>query len=184
MTKRWSTSHSVHWHLPDGKSTMPLPDVSSALKSFQQALIENAIQVQRGDLDRKMLVYMDQPNGETRLTYARVSGRTVVALIQFVSCDPYEGEPCFNVGWAVAEDFQGQGKAHEAVVAALKEMRNGFTRAGMKAFWVEAIVGEDNVASQRLAEKVLSSPIKRGADSFSGDLIVQYLRRVDAQMEL
>lgn len=63
-------------------------------------------------------------------------------------------------------------------------MRNSFTRAGMKAFWVEAIVGEDNVASQRLAEKVLSAPITKSADSFSGDPIVQYLRRIDAQTEL
>ena len=163
---------------------MPLPDVSSALKSFQQALAANAIPVQRGDLDREMLVHMDRPNGETRLTYARVSGRTVVVLIQFIPSDPYESEPCFNVGWAVAEAYQGQGRAREAVVAALKEMRNGFTRAGMKAFWVEAIVGKDNVASQRLAEKVLSAPIKKSADSFSGDPIVQYLRRIDAQTEL
>lgn len=163
---------------------MPLPDVSSALKSFQQALAANAILVQRGDLDREMLVHMDRPNGETRLTYARVSGHTVVVLIQFIPCDPYESEPCFNVGWAVAEAYQGQGRAREAVVAALKEMRNGFARAGMKAFWVEAIVGEDNVASQRLAEKVLSAPIKKSADSFSGDPIVQYLRRFDAQTEL
>lgn len=88
---------------------MPLPDVSSALKSFQQALAANAIPVQRGDLDPEMLVHMDRPNGETRLTYARVSSRTVVALIQFIPCDPYESEPCFNVGWAVAEAYQGKG---------------------------------------------------------------------------
>lgn len=165
-------------------TNMPLPDVSSALKSFQQALTENALQVQRGDLDREMLVHMDRPNGETRLTYARVSGRTVVVLIQFIPCDPYEREPCFNVGWAVAEAYQGQGKAREAVVAALKEMRNGFARAGIEAFWVEAIIGEDNVASQRLAEAVLSVPVNRALDSFSGDPIVQYLRRVDTQTEL
>jgi len=163
---------------------MPLPDVSSALKSFQQALAENAISVQNGSLDREMLVHMDRPNGETRLTYARVTGHTVVALIQFIPCDPYDGEPCFNAGWAVAKAYQGQGRAREAVIAALKEMRNGLTRAGIKAFLVEAIVGEDNLASQRLAEKVLSGPVKKSIDSFSGDPIVQYLRRVDAQTEL
>jgi RimJ/RimL family protein N-acetyltransferase len=163
---------------------MPLPDLSSALKSFQQALVENTISVQKGDLDFEMLVHKDQPNGETRLTYARVMGRTVVVLIQFIPCDQYEGEICLNVGWAVAEAYQGQGRAHEAVITALKEMRNGLTRAGIKAFWVEAIVGEDNVASQRLAEKVLSGTPKKSTDSFSGDPIVQYLRRVDAQTEL
>lgn len=163
---------------------MPLPDIASALKSFQHALITGTIQVQRGELDREMLVHMDRPNGEARLSYARMDGRTVVALIQFIPCDPVEGEPCFNVGWAVAEAHRGRGKAAEAVLASLREMRNGFTRAGMKAFWVEAIVGEENIASQRLAEKVISAPVKTSTDSTSGDPIVQYLRRIDAQTEL
>lgn len=154
---------------------MPLPDVSSALKSFQKAITENTITVQRGELDREMLVHMDQPNGETRLTYAKITGDTVIALIQFIPCDPYENEPCFNVGWAVADDHRGKGMASEAVTAALKEMRNGFARAGIKAFWVEAIIGEDNVASQRLARKILFTLAKKGADSFSGDPIVQYV---------
>ena len=163
---------------------MPLPDVAGALKSFQQALATNTITVQRGDLDRDMLVHMDRPNEETRLSYARMVGHTVVALVQFIPCDPVEGEPCFNVGWAVAETYRGQGWAHGAVVAAIKEMQNGFNRAGMNVFWVEAIVGEDNVASQRLAEKVLSEPVKKASDSYSGDPIVQYLRRIDTQSEL
>jgi RimJ/RimL family protein N-acetyltransferase len=113
-----------------------------------------------------------------------LAGHTVVALVQFIPCDPIEGEPCFNVGWAVAEAYRGQGKAHGAVSAAIKEMQNGFNRAGMNAFWVEAVVGEDNIASQRLAEKVLSGPAKKATDSYSGDPIVQYLRRIDGQSEL
>ncbi len=163
---------------------MPLPDVAVALKSFQQALTANAITVQRCDLDRNMVVHMDQPNGETRLSYARMAGHTVVALVQFIPCDPVEGEPCFNVGWAVAEAYRGQGRGRGAVSAAIKEMQHGFNRAGIKAFWVEAIVGEDNVASQRLAEKVLSEQVKKATDSYSGDPIVQYLRRIDGQSVL
>lgn len=107
-----------------------------------------------------------------------------MALVQFIPCDPVEGEPCFNVGWAVAEAYRGQGRAHGVVSAAIKEMRNGFNRAGMKAFWIEAIVGEDNIASQRLAEQLLSGPVKKATDGYSGDPIVQYLRRIDDQSEL
>lgn len=163
---------------------MPLPDVGGALSSFQAALLANTIQLQRGELDRDLLVHMDRPNGETRLSYARMEGRTVVVLVQFIPCDPFEGEPCFNVGWAVAEVFRKQGRAREVVIAALREMRNGFNRAGMKAFWVEAIVGNENIASQKLAEKVISQPIETSTDRYSGDPIVQYLRRIDAQTEL
>lgn len=163
---------------------MPLPDVEGALESFQKALAANAIAVQRCDLDRDMVVHMDRPNGEIRLSYARMAGHTVVAIVQFIPCDPVEGEPCFNVGWAVAEAYRGQGRAHGVVSAAIKEMQNGFNRAGRNAFWVEAIVGEDNIASQRLAEKLLSAPVQKAIDSYSGDPIVQYLRRIDGQSEL
>lgn len=163
---------------------MPLPDIAEALKSFQQALVANEITVQRCDLDRNMVVHMDRPNGETRLSYARMAGHTVVALVQFIPCDPVEGETCFNMGWAVAEAFRGQGRAYGAVTDALKEMQNGLNRAGMNVFWIEAIVGEDNIVSQRLAEKVMSGPGKKATDSYCGDPIVQYLRRIDCHLEL
>lgn len=86
--------------------------------------------------------------------------------------------------WAVAEAYRGQGKAGVAVLASLRKMRNGFARAGMKAFWVEAIVGEDNIASQKLAQRVTSAPVEKSTVSTSGDPIVQYLRRIVAQAEL
>lgn len=148
---------------------MPLPDVAGALKSFQQALAANVIKVQRCDLDRYMVVQMDQPNGETRPNYAQMAGHTVVPLVQFIPCDPVEGELCFNVGWALAEAYRGQGRTRGTVSAAIKEMQHGFNRAGMKAFCIEAIVGDDNIASHRLAEKVLSGPVKKATDSYSGD---------------
>ena len=113
-----------------------------------------------------------------------MDGHTVVAIVQFIPCDPVEGELCFNVGWAVAEAYRGQGRAHGIVAAAIKEMQNGFNRTERNAFWVEAIVGEDNIASQRLAEKLLSGPVQKAIDSYSGDPIVQYLRRIDGQSEL
>lgn len=131
-----------------------------------------------------MFAHMDRPIGETRLSYARMDGRTMVALVQFIPCDPIEGDPCFNIGWAVEETHRGQGKAREVVLAALREMRNGFTRAGMNAFWVVAIVGEDNITSQKLAERVISPPASKSTDKNSGDPIVQYLPLIEAQSEL
>jgi hypothetical protein len=54
----------------------------------------------------------------------------------------------------------------------------------MKAFWVEGVVGADNIASQRMAEKVISAPTKTGTDKFADVQVVQYLRRIDAQTEM
>lgn len=163
---------------------MPLPDLVSALASFQQALAAGHIRLQPGVLDPAIHVFMDRPNDEVRLTYARLTGRTVTALIQFVPTDEVEGEPCFSVGWAVPTKFQGSGRSGEAFLAALKELRHGMSRQGMNSFWVEGVVGADNIASHRMAEKVISAPMKTGKDRFANVPVVQYLRRIDALTEL
>ena len=163
---------------------MPLPDVASALKSFQQALRAGEIRLQPGALDGEFFVHSDRPNGELRLTYVRLERRKVTAMVQFIRCDPVEGEPCFSVGWAVPEELRGQGRAGEAFIAAVKELRHGFAPHGMTAFWVEGVVGVDNKASQRVADKVISAPVATDTDSLAGVPIVQYLRRVDTQTQL
>lgn len=140
--------------------------------------------MQPGTLDPTLFVHMDQPNGESRLTYVRLDGKKVTAMVQFIPCDPVEGEPCFSVGWAVPEDLRGQGRAGEVFTAAVKEMRHGFGPSGMKAFWVEGVVGVDNKASQRAAEKFISAPVATDTDSYAGVPVVQYLRRIDSQTQL
>lgn len=163
---------------------MALPDVAGAMKSLQQALDASEIGLRAGTLDPKLYLHMDRPNGEMRLTYVRLQRKTVTAMVQFIRCDPVEGEPCFSVGWAVPEDLRGQGRAGEAFIAALREMRHGFAPHGLTAFWVEGIVGAENTASQRLAEKVISAPVSTDMDSHAGVPIVQYLRRIGPETEL
>lgn len=163
---------------------MPLPDVTSALNSFQQALLLGGLSVQPGALDSTLFVHLDKPNGVSRLTYVRLDGKKVTTMVQFIPCDPVEGEPCFSVGWAVPEDLRGQGRACEVFIAAVKEMRHGFSPKGMKALWVEGVVGVDNKASQRAAEKVISAPVATETDRYAGVPVVQYLRRIDSQTQL
>lgn len=163
---------------------MPLPDIVSALKSFQQALDEGKIRLQPGALDSKIFVHRDEPDGAMRLTYVRLERTKVAAMVQFVPCDPVEGEQCFNVGWAVPEELRGQGRAGEAFIAAVKELRHGLAPHNITAFWVEAIVGIDNKVSQHVAEKIISAPVSRDIDCFAGVPIVQYLRRIDTKTML
>lgn len=163
---------------------MPLPDLSSALRSFQQALTDGFIQLQPGSLDQKLFVHLDRPNGQTRLTYVRIEGTTVTALVQFMPIEPYKGEPCFSVGWAVPESHRGEGRSGEAFLAAANELRHGMARNGVDGFWLEGVVGEDNPASQRMAEKVISPPMDRQLDSEAGVPVIQYVRRIDANTAL
>lgn len=44
----------------------------------------------------------------------------------------------------------------------------------MKSFYVEAVVGKDNLASQRVASKIISDVPVAGTDSESGEPILAY----------
>jgi RimJ/RimL family protein N-acetyltransferase len=151
---------------------------SNALPSFQQALLRSEIQPQRGVLDKNIYVYVDQPEGETRFTYVRLEGRTVTAFVEFASCEPIEGMPCFAIGYAVPEPYRNQGRAKDIVSAAISEMQHGFGRIGM-VFYVEAIVGADNKASQRVAEQFISDTPVAMTDQISGLPAFRYVRRIE-----
>lgn len=156
-----------------------MTDPSQALQSFQQALLHGGIQVQPGVLDRNIYVHFDRPNGGSRFTYVRLEGTTVTAFVEFASCEAIEGSPCFGIGYAVPEAFRNQGRAKDAIRAALSEMQQGLGRIGLSVFYVEAIVGADNKPSQRVAEQVVSDTPVAVTDHVSGLPAFQYVRKIE-----
>ncbi|HEX7893111.1 MAG TPA: hypothetical protein VF447_02895 [Terriglobales bacterium] len=155
-----------------------MTDPTDSLKSFQKALDDGELRLQRGELDPDLFVFADRPEGETRMTYARIEDGTVTALAVFVLTERVESLPCFQLGIAVPDTLRRQGRAKTIVEAAIAEMKNGFSRAGMPAFYVEAIVGADNLASQQVAAATLSDTPKKCMDQFSGVPALQYMRKV------
>ncbi|KAI3593385.1 hypothetical protein D9X30_1695 (plasmid) [Cupriavidus sp. U2] len=156
-----------------------MPDLEMPMKSFEAALKSREIAVQPGALDEKIFVHMDKPAGEPRFSYVRLDRTTVTAFVVFIPADPYERLPCFQVGWAVPKELRGQGRAADAFRAAVNELWNGMSRNGMREFYVEAVVEQGNVASEKLAEKVVSSAVKTGIDKNAGVPITQYFRKID-----
>jgi len=163
---------------------VPLPDISATLRSFQASFERGEIQLRPGQLDKEIFVFLDHPNGEARLTYVRLSQGLVVALVQFIRAEPVEGEACFAVAWAVPPGHRGQGLAGKTFLAALAELRHGLAAHGALSFWVEGVVGAENLASQRVAERVISAPASKGVDRDARVPVVQYLRKIDAQSVL
>ncbi len=99
-----------------------MTDVSFSLKSFQQAVRANAVDMHPSATDRNLLFHVDRPGkGVTRLTFARMKGRTVTAMVMFTQVELYEGQPCYQIGYAVPKRYQKQGRAKEIVAAAIKE---------------------------------------------------------------
>lgn len=161
-----------------------MPDLENALSSFDEALKAGDISVHPGELDPNIFLHFDRPNGEPRLTYVRLKDKSVTALISFIQEQPVEGTLCWSVGWAVPKELRGQGRAGDAFLAALRELRHGLVRNGVKEFYIEAIVEDVNMASHRVAEKVVSSAVKRDVDRDAGVPVIQYLRKVDASSEI
>jgi hypothetical protein len=152
---------------------------TNALQSFQQALLHGGIQLQPGVLDKGIHVYFDRPKGGSRFTYVRLAGTTVTAFVEFASCEAVEGTPCFAVSYAVPEACRNQGRAKDAIRAAISEMQHGLGRIGLSVFYVEAIVGADNKPSQRVAEQVISDTPVAVTDKVSGLPAFQYARKVE-----
>jgi RimJ/RimL family protein N-acetyltransferase len=154
-------------------------DPMVALKSFQKAYSANDVVVHTCELDKQLQVHLDRPAGEPRYTYARISpGKAIKAVAIFTMADPHEGLPVFQVGYATAQTYRKKGLAKDVVAAGIAELKNGLGRNGLRAFYVEAIVGMDNVGSQKVAEAVISKEPVRVTDRHSGKPALQFLRRV------
>ncbi len=150
-----------------------------ALQSFQNELLHGGIQPQPCLGDPNLFIYTDRPLGEPRITYARLKGKTVTAFVMFAFDDPIEGIPCFGIGYAVPEAYRNEGRAKEVVKAAIADLRDGLARSGRTVFYVEAIVGTNNRASQRVAEQVISDAPVAVTDKLSGLPAFQYVRKIE-----
>lgn len=156
-----------------------LTDPFPAFQSFQEAYAAGHIGLQPGLVDPDVFLHVDQPGGMPRFTFVRFDGDTVTSMVELVACEPVEGSPCFNVGYAVDPAYRRRGLAKELLPAAILEMQTGFGAAGYPGFYVEAIVGLENIASQKVAASGITAEFAEGTDSESGLPIYQYLRKFE-----
>jgi RimJ/RimL family protein N-acetyltransferase len=157
-----------------------MTDPSVGMKSFQQELRRGSIAIQVAKTDPNLFVHLDAPNGppEIRFTYVRLKGKTVTAMVMFAAEPPTDGKPTFAVGYAVPKAFQKQGRATDVLVAAITDMRAGLSKNGFPEFYIEAIVGADNVASRKIAEQVISDEPEAITEELSGLPAFKYVRRI------
>jgi hypothetical protein len=157
-----------------------MTDPSDGMKSFQQELRRGGIAIQVAKTDPNLFIHLDSPNGppEYRFTYVRLKGKTVTAMVIFAAQPPEDGKPYFAVGYAVPKRFQNQGRAKDILVAAIADMRAGLSRNGIPEFYIEAIVGADNMVSRKIAEQIISDESEAITEKLSGLPAFKYLRRI------
>jgi hypothetical protein len=157
-----------------------MTDPSDGMKSFQQELRRGGIAIQVAKTNPNLFVHLDAPNGppELRFTYVKLKGKTVTAMVIFAAQPPEKGKPYFAVGYAVPKRFQNQGRAKDILVAALADMQAGLFRNGFPEFYIEAIVGADNVASRKIAGQVISDEPESITERLSGLPAFKYVRKI------
>ncbi|NWA23913.1 GNAT family N-acetyltransferase [Pseudomonas gingeri] len=149
------------------------------------ALVSLQVEVRRGmpthptENYRTVRVAVDEHNGRVRYTYAKIEHGRVKALSMFVTVDPIGGIACFQVGYAVPEAYRGRGWATEILGQGIEELRKGLGRHDVKQFYVEAVVGSSNLASQKVAAKVISQSPLQTTDCYSGEAALAYTRLIE-----
>ncbi len=123
-------------------------------KAFQKALNNNLIETQKGDVHSNLILHLDKPEGQTRITYALMgTGTRVKANCVAIPNEAYKGKPCFDIGVATCKKFRRQGHAETVLKMAIDELKNGLQRNGTKEFYLEFKVDKNNEASHKLCQK-------------------------------
>ena len=149
-----------------------------AFKTFEPALRRGEIAVQEGDVHPDILVHFDRPNGESRFTYVKVSGGSVTAMAIIIPAESLKGTPVFQIGYAVAQHLRKRGVGKAITRAAVDEFTAGMARNGVKSFFLEAIVGVNNIGSQKVAAAIIGGPTKEVSDENSGEAALQYMKEI------
>jgi 20S proteasome alpha/beta subunit len=150
-----------------------------ALKSFEPALKSGELHVQPSVLDSTLLIHADNPTGsDPRLTYAKMRGASVGALVIFTGNGMEKGVPVFQVGYAVPQHLRKRGLAKEALRLALEDFRQAMADNGVPEFYVEAMVSEKNIGSQKVAADVIGGEPLQSADRESGEPCWRYERLI------
>ncbi len=157
-----------------------IADPHDALPSFEKALKHGLISPKKCTVHPELAVLIDDANGEMRITYALIVGGKVKATVAYLRAEPLHGEHCFQVGYAVAKPYRGKGIASDILIKSINEMRHGF-RAHLKQFYIEAVVGVDNLASKRVAEKVFTKDFEEIVDKASGLPALQFVKLISTE---
>ncbi|WP_078802579.1 GNAT family N-acetyltransferase [Pseudomonas fluorescens] len=157
-----------------------MTDPTVGMNNLQRAITKNNVVLTKGEIYPDLQMLVDHPApGEVRVTYAKVLHGRIRGYVVFVKAQPFEGVPCFSIGYAVPEKFRKHGVGTEVVEKGIRELRNGMARNGLRQFYIEAIVDKNNIASQRLAVKVIAMEADRNViEKESGKPAVVYMRLI------
>jgi GNAT superfamily N-acetyltransferase len=116
-----------------------MTDPSDALSSFQAAYEAGLLQRELlpGLVDKTLHLHVDKPNGTPRFIYLRIERGVITAMAIIASAELVGDVACVQIGYAVHENYRGEGRAKALVKSAVAEFKNGF--AGYPTLYLEVL---------------------------------------------
>ena len=155
----------------------------TSFRSFQEAFSTEQITPQKCRLGENLYMLQDDANGAFRITYAEIIDKEVIAAVSFILVEPLKGSPCFAVGYSVDPSHRRKGIGTSLLKEAIEEMAQGLAKHVDGRFYIEAVVGVVNIASNKISQNVLKVKGKRVVDQVSGEDAFQYIKLIDLKKE-
>lgn len=127
---------------------------------FSDAFDKKIIDLHQCDSLKNLYVHADQPQGSVRLTYAIVSDdKKVVKAIAIINLsDRYaNGVTKWDIGWCVHPDYRNKQLGTIISQSALEEFVKKMGPHLSSNFYIEASVDSGNIASRKIAEKLIGN---------------------------
>lgn len=155
-----------------------MTDPMTSFSSFQSAFAEGEISPQKCRLGENLYMLQDDANGSFRITYAKILNDEVIATVSFVLVEPLNASPCFACGYAVDPEHRNQGVGTALMKDSIAELTQGLAQHVDGQFYIEAVVGLDNLASNKIARNFLENVENSIIDQVSGENAFHYLRLI------
>ncbi|WP_145181925.1 GNAT family N-acetyltransferase [Pseudomonas sp. URMO17WK12:I11] len=161
---------------------MDMSDPHIGMVSFQKALDNRELSLGPVRNHQDLYSHIDQPAPDTiRLTYVRLNPdrSTVQSFVSCVMNGYVKGFPCVSVGYAVPEALRNQGHAKQILADVVKDQVYQAGQNGIRELYVEAIIDIRNIASQRVADSILTGSRDHLNEEASGRPAVRFTARFD-----
>jgi len=140
-----------------------------SFKEFSDAFDKKIIDLHPCEISKDLYLHVDKPEGTIRLTYAMFSNdkTTVTAITIIHFYEPYQnGISKWSMGWCVHPDYRNKQLGYTIARLALDEFVKNMGPKMPSDFYIEASVDAGNIASRRIAEKLIGNEeIVRGKDN-------------------
>ncbi|MGY3286292.1 hypothetical protein ACVW05_003918 [Pseudomonas fulva] len=161
---------------------MDMSDPHIGMVSFQKALDNGELSPGPVRNHEHLYSYVDQPDPSTvRLTYVRLNPERskVQSFVCCVRNGFVKGYPVVGVGYAVPEAFRNRGYAKQILADVVQDQVYQAGQNGIRELYVEAIIDITNIASQRVAESILTGSRNELDEGASGRPAVRFTSRFD-----